>query len=303
MPATSAAARRSIQQWVAWGGRRLQAAGLFFGHGTDNARDEADTLIRWALRLPHQPSAKRLKAIPGPRQARRIEALITQRMESGRPAAYLTGEIWYAGLRFFVDERVLVPRSPIAELIVERFRPWITRDPARILDLCSGSGCLAIACAKAFPRARIDAAELDPGALQVLRKNVALHRLGSRVRVVQSDLFKALAGEPYDLIVSNPPYVPTARWQAMPKEYQHEPRIALESGADGMDLVGKILQAAARHLTPTGTLVCEVGGSVPEFTHRFPTLACYWPEFEHGGDGVFVTSRTDLMNWKPKNVR
>lgn len=294
---------RSVREWIAWGARRFAKAGLYFGHGTDNARDEALVLVRWALRLPRQLKPQHLQWVPGPRRSRRVQDLLQARIESRRPAAYLTGESWFAGLRFEVDERVLVPRSPIAELIVGRFRPWISADPLRILDLCSGSGCLAIACSRAFPKAQVDAVELDPGALQVLRRNIALHRLGKRVRAVRSDLFGALGRRRYDLIVTNPPYVPTERCEVMPAEYQHEPRLALEAGHDGMDLVDRILRAAPHHLAPAGTLVCEVGGYVPEFNSRYPDLPVMWPEFEYGGDGVLVASHSDLSSWNQRNVR
>lgn len=306
LPSSSASRcsrQRSVEQWLRWGARRLAGARLHYGHGTDHPSDEAFVLARAAFRLPHRPSPARMRRAASAKSAARFEALVRERIASGRPAAYLVGECWYAGLRFKVDERVLVPRSPIAELIVERFRPWITRHPARILDLCAGSGCLAIACARAFPRARVDAAELDQGALQVLRQNIALHRVGRRVRAVRTDLFGGLRGRRYDLIVTNPPYVPTARWKALPREYTHEPRLALEAGRDGMDLVARILREAPRHLADGGTLVCEVGGSVPEFNRRFAGLPVYWPEFEHGGDGVFIIHRNDLLDGNAKNVR
>lgn len=294
---------RSVQQWIDWGARQFLKAGLHFGHGTDNARDESEVLVRWALRLPLQLTPARQRQVPGPRRAQRVANLLQARIDTRKPAAYLTGESWFAGLRFEVDERVLIPRSPIAELIVNRFRPWITSDPLRILDLCSGSGCLAIACARAFPRARVDAVELDPGALQVLRRNIRRHRLGTRVRAIRSDLFESLGRRRYDLIVTNPPYVPTQRCDVMPAEYQHEPRMALEAGGDGMDLVDRILRAAPGHLAPAGTLVCEVGGYVPEFNSRYPDLPVMWPEFEYGGDGVLVASNSDLIAWNQGNVR
>ena len=294
---------RTIQDWVNWGARRFTRAGLHFGHGTDNAHDEAYALVRWALKLPHHPTPAQLRKALSPAHAKRLQTLLDLRIATRKPAAYLTGESWFAGLRFEVDERVLIPRSPIAELIVERFRPWIAHHPRRILDLCAGSGCIGIACARAFPQAHVDAIEFDSGALRLLKRNIARHRVGKRMRAIQSDLFGKLKNERYDLIVSNPPYVPTARWRAMPAEYAHEPKLALEAGRDGMDLVRRIVRESPRFLDEQGTLVCEVGGSVPEFDLRFPDLPVIWPEFEHGGDGVFVISRKELIIWNQKNVR
>jgi ribosomal protein L3 glutamine methyltransferase len=283
---------------VRWGASEFGRAGLHFGHGTDNALDEAFHLVTWALKLPHDLPAPYLDAELTPAERREVLKLLRDRVRTRKPAAYLTGEAWFAGLPFAVDARVLIPRSPIAELIEQRFAPWLRVEPTRILDLCAGSGCIAIACALAFPQAMVDAAELDERALALLRRNVARHEVGARVTPLQSDLFGALKGRRYDLIVSNPPYVPTARRKAMPAEYRHEPRIALEGGADGMDVVARILREAPRHLGADGVLVCEVGGSVPEFNRRFPKIPVIWPEFERGGDGVFVISRDDLEEWR-----
>jgi len=296
-PAKGGRALRTVRDLVRWGASEFGRARLHFGHGSDNALDEAFHLVTWALKLPHDLPKAYFDAQLTPAEARKVQALLRRRVKTRKPAAYLTGEAWFAGLPFEVDERVLIPRSPIAEMIEGHFRPWLHAEPRRILDLCAGSGCIAVACAMAFPDAVVDAAELDAGALQVLKRNVARHRLEGRVEPVRSDLFKALAGRKYGLIVSNPPYVPTARWKGMPKEYHHEPKLALESGQDGMDIVARILRQAPALLEDDGLLVCEVGGSVPEFDRRFANIPVIWPEFERGGDGVFVISRDDLKEF------
>jgi ribosomal protein L3 glutamine methyltransferase len=197
-----------------------------------------------------------------------------------------------------VDERVLIPRSPIGELIGQHFAPWLTTVPGRILDLCAGSGCIGIACAQAFPDATVHLAELDAGALAVASLNVARHHCGEQVQVFGSDLFSGLPpGTRYELVVSNPPYVPVAEVEALGPEFRHEPRLALEAGADGMDIVERLLREAPEYLTDEGLLVCEIGGSQDEFLARFPDLPVAWPEFERGGDGVFVIGRRELARW------
>lgn len=291
-------ALRTVRDFVRWGASEFGRAGLHFGHGTDNALDEAFHLVTWALKLPHDLPAPYLDAALTAAERAQVLALLRRRVKSRKPAAYLTGEAYFAGLPFTVDERVIVPRSPIAELIGHRFEPWLKAAPRRILDLCTGSGCIAIACAMAFPEAQVDAVELDDDALELLRVNVARYELADRVQAIQSDLFARLRGRRYELIVSNPPYVPEARWRRMPAEYRHEPKRALTAGADGMDVVSRILRDAPGHLAPDGVLVCEVGGSIPEFDRRFPNIPVTWPEFERGGDGVFVITRDDLEEWR-----
>lgn len=291
-------ALRTLRDLVRWGASEFGRAGLHFGHGTDNALDEAFHLVTWALKLPHELPAIYLDAELTPAERKQVLKLLNDRVRTRQPAAYLTGEMWFAGLSFEVDRRVLVPRSPIAELIETRFAPWLQAEPARILDLCAGSGCIGIACAMAFPDAQVDAVEIDDKALQVLARNIERHEVQARVSAVKSDLFDKLQGRTYELIVSNPPYVPTARWKSMPAEYRHEPRRALEAGADGMDVVTRILRDAPRYLARDGLLVCEVGGSMNEFNRRFPSIPAIWPEFERGGDGVFVISRDDLEEWR-----
>src|SRR5688572_14509202 len=250
--ARPAGALRTIRDLVRWGASEFGRAGLHFGHGTDNALDEAFHLVTWALKLPHELPPQYYDARLTASELKKVMALLRARVRTRKPAAYLTGEAWFAGLAFEVDERVLIPRSPIAEMIEAHFRPWLRAQPRRILDLCAGSGCIAVACAMAFPEAAVDAVELDAGALKVLGRNLARHKLAGRVEAIRSDLFAGVKGRKYDLIVSNPPYVPTARWKAMPREYHHEPKLALESGTDGMDIVARILREAPAFLEADG---------------------------------------------------
>jgi ribosomal protein L3 glutamine methyltransferase len=277
--------------------RRLRRARVFFGHGTDNARDEAAALVFHAVRLPHDSSARALARRVTAAQRARTEALLARRIDERQPLAYLTHEAWFAGLRFYVDERVLIPRSPLAELIEQRFSPWI--DPARVrrvLDIGTGSGCIALACAKALPRARVDAVDVDAGALEVARINRRRLRLTRRVRLARSDHFAALSGRAYDIIVSNPPYVGEREMRGLPREYRHEPKLALASGRDGLDSVTHILRASARHLRPLGLLVVEVGNTERALMRAFPRLPFTWLDFERGGGGVFLLTREQLAN-------
>ncbi len=275
--------------------REFRAARLCYGHGTDNARDEAAFLVLRALGLPFDCAPEVLDEPVSQVQGRRLADLTRRRIRERRPVAYLLQEAWFAGLRFHVDERVLIPRSPIAELILDRFAPWLRGGRARrILDIGTGSGCIAIACAYAFPKATVDAVDVSPGALTVARKNVRLHRLQARVRCLRSDIFPALKDRTYDIIVSNPPYVPARTWRKLPAEYAHEPRLALECGHDGFDVVRRLLAGAARHLTRRGMLVVEVGAGQRALMRAFPRLPFVWPDFERGGDGVFLLQRADL---------
>lgn len=294
---------RTVRDLVRWGASEFARAGLVFGHGSDNALDEAFHLVLWQLKLPFELPAVYLEATLAPAERTAVIALLRARVLTRKPAAYLTGEAWFAGLPFEVDERVLIPRSPIAELIEQEFEPWIAAPPRRILDLCAGSGCIGIACALRFAEAEVDLAELDEAALELAERNLRRHRVEARVSIAAGDLFAPLAGRRYDLIIANPPYVPHAEWLALAPEFKHEPRRALEAGADGMDVVARILKQAPEHLADDGTLICEIGGSQEEFVERFPAIPGSWPDFERGGDGVFIIARRELAEWLAMSAR
>ena len=291
---------RTVDQFIRWAERQLDAAGLHFGHGTERARDEAAWLVGSALGLEPAQLAAHLRD-PVPRaQSARIHDLVATRVRTRKPAAYLLNEAWFAGRKFYVDERVLIPRSLTGEFILERFAPWVApRQVRRALDLCTGSGCIAIALAHAFPAARIDAADISPDALAVARINVGHYRLGGRIRLIASDLFGALQGERYDLIVTNPPYVAAAEMRELPQEYRHEPALALVSGKSGLNAIGRILAAAADHLTPHGVLIAEVGNSAGALKRRFPRVPFTWLVTSGGDDSVFLLTAEQLARYRP----
>ena len=264
-------------------------ADLCYGHGTDNALDEAAYLVLGALGLPFDLSREQLDGNVAAADEERIRELVALRIGSRKPVAYLLNQAWFAGLPFYVDARVLVPRSPIAELIRNGFSPWTKPDGvARILDLGTGSGCIAIACAAAFPKAIIDATDINPDALNVARINCQQHGLTGRVNLIESDLFSALGDRKYDIIVSNPPYVSAGEMAALPAEYRHEPSLALAAGVTGLDLVDEILRNVHRYLTPGGILVVEVGNGRTALEAKYPRTPFIWLDFEHGGEGVFL---------------
>ena len=275
--------------------RALAHARVHFGHGTDSAVDEAAELVFYAAGLTHAKGRSEYRKRLSARRAARIDALLEERIGRRAPLAYLTHRAFFAGLELYVDERVLVPRSPIAELIMNRFSPWASGRVRAILDIGTGSGAIALASARAFPRARIDAVDISAAALTVCRRNVRRLKLGRRVRVLESDHFSALAGRRYDIIVSNPPYVGRAEMRSLPREYRHEPRMALASGADGLDSVRAILSAASQHLVDDGILVVEVGNTEAALMRAFPRLPFIWPEIAMGGGGVFVLRSQDLL--------
>lgn len=266
--------------------RQLGRAPLHYGHGTTNARDEAAFLVLRGLGLPFEAPADRPVAA---RELARVRKLLRRRIVERIPVPYLLNEAWLVGEPFYVDRRVIIPRSHIAALQQERFQPWLRRPPRRVLDLCTGAGCLAVLAAKAFPRARVDAADLSAAALAVAARNVARHRLRGRVRLVRSNLMTALGGKRYDVIVSNPPYVDARAMHALPREYRYEPRMALAGGGDGLDLVRLILRQAPAHLTPHGLLVCEIGRGRNTLERAFPRTPFAWPQ-----EQVFVLSREQL---------
>ena len=275
--------------------RAMRRARLHFGHGTDNARDEAAELVFFVAGIDHAEGGGAYDRPLTARRRARIEELLQRRIEERIPLAYLTHRAFFAGLELYVDERILVPRSPIAELILRRFAPWAPRRPIRrILDIGTGCGAIALASAKAFPRARVDAVDISPAALQVCRRNVRRLGLGKRVAAVRSDHFAAVAGRRYDIIVSNPPYVGSAEMRRLPREYGHEPSLGLASGADGLDSVRAIFSAARQHLEDDGILVVEVGNTEQALLRAFPRLPFIWPDIAMGGGGVFVLRAADV---------
>lgn len=275
--------------------RRLARARLHYGHGTLSAADDAAAIVAYVLRVAPPLGAARLRRRAGAATIAAVERLVERRIRERVPVVYLTQRCWYAGLALHVDQRVLIPRSPIAELVEQRFAPWVdARRVRRIADIGTGSGCIALACARAFPRARVDAVDIDPRALEVASLNIRRLRLGRRVRAVQSDHFAALAGARYDIIVSNPPYVGRREMAGLPAEYRHEPRRALAAGRDGMDSVRVLLREAAAHLAPGGILLVEVGNTEVTVRRRFPRLPFLWLEFSRGGGGVFLLTREQL---------
>ena len=287
---------QTLHDLVRFGAAMFERAGLFFGHGTDNASDEALALAAYALRLPPHVAESYLNTRLGAGQVAEIGALYRARVQTRKPAAYLTHEAWFAGLPFYVDERVLVPRSPMAELIGEDFAPWIdVRNVRRVLDLCCGSGCIGIATALALPAAQVDVVDCDRGALDVARRNVERHELQARVQVIHSNLYAALDGRIYDLILCNPPYVSTAEYVDLPAEYRHEPEIGLLSGKDGLEHARAVLAGAGAHLASNGVLVLEVGASQAALEIALPRLEAIWVDLVHGGEGVAVLERDALI--------
>ena len=275
--------------------QQLAEAGLFYGHGSDNPADEAAELVFFAAALKHEQAPACYSDQLDDVVIGKARALVQRRIGERLPAAYLTQRMWFAGHEFYVDQRVLVPRSPIAELIQAQFQPWLNPlQVKRVLDIGTGSGCIAIACALAFPEARVDAADISTDALAVTQINIERHQLTSRMRGVQSDVFSALSGQRYDLIVSNPPYVSHAEMDDLPVEYLREPELGLRAGTDGLDIVRRILAEAEAYLQPHGVLVVEVGDSEVALAEAYPTVPFVWLDFEYGGGGVFVLTAAQL---------
>ena len=286
---------RTVQDMIRWAVSRMSQEGLYYGHGTDNPWDEALYLVAHALALPWKLADEWREARVTRSEREVIVGLLEQRIVHKVPTSYLTGVSWFCERPYFVDERVLIPRSPIGELINERFAPWwpADKEPQRILDLCTGSGCIGIACAYQFEDAQVDLLDISFEALEVAEANIAEHGMEDRVIALQSDLFKAASGR-YDLIVSNPPYVDADDMTCLPEEYHHEPELALAAGEDGLDLVHIMLKQARNYLTDDGVLVLEVGNSYPALQAAYPQLPFLWPEFARGGHGVCVLHARDL---------
>lgn len=276
--------------------RRFQRAKLHYGHGTETAQDEAAWLVGHVLRVAPNRLAARLNKPVIPSRIKIIDALAGERIKTHKPLAYLLKEAWFAGRPYYVDERVIVPRSLTGEFILERFHPWInSKRVQRILDLGTGSGCMAIACAYAFPKARVEAADVSVEALAVARLNVKRHRLGRRVQLLRSDLFQALRGKRYDIIVTNPPYVAATEMKSLPKEYRHEPKLALASGRDGLDAMERILAEAPEHLAFGGILVGEVGNSAVVLQKKYPSVPFVWLTTSTGDESVFLLTAEELV--------
>ena len=288
-PAQTIQTLTTVRDYIRWGASRFAEAKLFHGHGTVTALDDAAALVLHSLHLPYNLSESYFSAQLTEDERHKIVDLINHRINTRVPSAYLMHEAIFAGLPFYVDERVLVPRSPIAELIREQFSPWVDADQVHhILDLCTGSACIAIACAYAFPDARVDAVDLSEDALEVAKINVAKHEVEDQLTLHHSDLFAALPAQQYDLIVSNPPYVAITEWEQLPAEFHAEPEMGFTGGESGLDLVIKILVDAAEYISEQGVLIVEVGSSAETLQAQFPEVPFYWLNFEQGGDGVFL---------------
>lgn len=286
----------SIRDYIRWGASRFAEHQLFLGHGTVTPLDEAAAIVLHTLHQPYDLADAYLDSVLTLPERQAVLELIKRRIIERKPSAYLTHEAIFAGLSFYVDERVLVPRSPIAELIEERFEPWVDEEQVfNILDLCTGSACIAIACAYAFPDAQVDAVELSEDALAVAQINVEKHDLAEQVDLYQSDLFADLPAKPYDIIVSNPPYVAISEWESLPAEFHAEPEMGFTGGDSGLDLVIRILADAKHYLAEQGILIVEVGSSAQTLQDLFPSVPFQWLEFERGGDGVFLLT-ADQVN-------
>ena len=303
-PLIARASSVSVASAIAACARALKKARVFFGHGTDNARDEAAEIVFFVAKLDHALGASVYPQILTAGQLARIDALLQARIRRRIPLAYLTRRAFFAGMELYVDERVLVPRSPIAELAVARFRPWIEpRRVKRIVDIGTGGGAIALACARSFPRAQVDALDISRDALTVCRRNIRRLGLQGRVHARLSDHWDAVRGNRYDIVVTNPPYVGRAEMRTLPREYRHEPRLGLAAGKDGLDSVRVILRQARDHLSDAGILVVEVGNTERALLKAWPRMPFIWPDFQHGGGGVFILRAQDLDSIEELNER
>ncbi len=285
----------TLRDFLRWAVSRFNEAGLYYGHGTDNAWDEAAALILHTLHLPHDIFRDVLDARLTHSECDALYNLIERRVRDRVPLPYLTHEAWFAGLSFYVDERVLVPRSPLAELIENQCQPWLgEREVHHILDLCTGSGCIAIAAAQYFPEAEVDASDISTDALAVAKINLNRHSVADRVHLIKSSLFENIPPKKYDLIISNPPYVNEAEMAELPAEYHHEPALGLAAGVAGLDIVLQILRHASKHLAADGLLIVEVGNSEEALAEALPDVPFTWLEFARGGGGVFLLTAEEL---------
>lgn len=286
---------RTLKDIIRWSASRFNEAQLDYGHGMSTALDEAVYLVLRGLSLPVDTPSVYWDGMVTDAEKKQLFSMLKRRIDERIPAAYITQEGWFAGLSFFVDERVLVPRSPIAELVETQFAPWV--DPEEItsiLDLCTGSGCIGIACAYAFPGAEVDLVDISEDALEVAAINIQRHDAVNQVQTLKSDGLRQLEGQTYDIIVSNPPYVDAEDMAALSDEFKHEPELGLSSGEDGLDLTRHILTEAAKHLNENGILVVEVGNSQYALQESYPNVPFHWLNFERGGDGIFLLTKEQL---------
>lgn len=291
----------TIMDYIRLAVSRFCQAELTFGHGTDNALDEAMTLLKQALHLPQDSPSALFEARLTEEEKDKVIYLIEQRVSKRIPLPYLTHEAWFADLAFFVDERVLIPRSPFAEFIENRFEPWLDLNntpDTRILDLCTGSACIAITCALTFPESTVDAVDISSDALDVAMINIKKHHLQGRVNVIKSDVFNAIPEQRYNIVISNPPYVDQQDMDNLPDEFKHEPVLGLQAGQTGLDIVCRILQSAQKYLLPSGILVVEVGNSEQALSERYPDVPFTWLDFERGGEGVFLLTYEQLVEYE-----
>ena len=287
----------SIQDFLRWTYSVFNRADIYYGHGYDNAWDESLQLVLGGLQLPLDLPTELFQSRLTPSEKETLVQLVLARIQQRVPVAYLTNSAWFCGHEFYVDERTIIPRSPISALIQDRFEGLLDAVPQRILDLCTGGGCIAIACAYAFPEAEVDAVDLSFDALNVAEINIERHQLAHRVFPIQSDLFANIAGQKYDLIVTNPPYVDEEDLAEMPEEFHFEPELALGSGMDGLDITKQILKKAPNYLTENGLLVCEVGNSMVSLIEQYPEVPFEWVELKNGGLGVFALRYKELVKY------
>ena len=294
----------TVRDFLRWGTSVMTERGLYFGHGTDNAWDECLALLQGALHWPQALDAAVLDSRLLMAERERTVDYIVQRVELRLPLPYITGRAWFAGLAFKIDRRAIVPRSPLGELIEKGFEPWYSGPPIRrVLDMCTGSGCIGIATALWSPDTSVDLVDISPEVLSLAEENIELHGVGERVGTIESDLFNALDPRrtEYDLILSNPPYVDARDLEQMPPEFGHEPTLALTAGADGLDCARRILQQAADYLSPEGLLIMEVGNSAEALDREFADLAITWIAMERGGEGVLAVTFDELARWRARS--